>query len=94
MTPSSVRKLPELRDARFEGDAWETLETGAPVYRDALASFDCRLMTTLAVQTHTVLIGRAVVVRNADAAVEPPIYYDGRLDHSRAATSSADMSQH
>lgn len=86
--------LPELRDARLEGDAWETLETGDPIHRDALASFDCRLMTTLAVQTHTVLIGRAVAVRNADAAVEPLIYYDGRLDHSRAAASSADVSQH
>jgi flavin reductase len=86
--------LPELRDARFEGGAWEILETGAPIYRDALASFDCRLMTTFAVQTHTVLIGRAVAVRSADTAVEPLIYYDGRLDHHRTALSSADVSQH
>jgi flavin reductase len=86
--------LPELRDARFEGGASETLETGAPIYRDTLASVDCRLMTTLAVQTHTVLIERAIAVQNADAAVEPLIYYDGRLDHSRAASSSADVSQH
>lgn len=86
--------LPELRDARFESGAWEILETGAPIYRDALASFDCRLMTTFTVQTHTVLIGRAVAVRSADTAVEPLIYYDGRLDHNRAALSSADESQH
>ena len=69
----------------FLADAW---------YRDALASFDCRLMTTFTVQTHTVLIGRAVAVRSADTAVEPLIYYDGRLDHNRAALSSADVSQH
>jgi flavin reductase len=76
---------PELRDARFEGDVWEALETGAPIYRDALASFDCRLMTTMTVQTHTVLIGRAVAARSADTAAEPLIYYDGCFDRSRAA---------
>jgi len=86
--------LPELRDARFEGDVWEALETGAPIYRDALASFDCELMTTVSVQTHTVLIGRAVAVRSADAAVEPVIHYDGRLDHCQAASRAADMPEH
>jgi flavin reductase len=86
--------LPELRDARFQGGDWEVLETGAPVYRDALATFDCQLMTTFTVQTHTVLIGRAVAVRSADTAVEPLVYYDGRLDHDRAALGRADVSQH
>jgi flavin reductase len=76
---------PELREARFEGNAWEILETGAPIYRNALASFDCRLMTTMTVQTHTVLIGHAAAVRSADTAVEPLIYYDGRFGRSRAA---------
>jgi flavin reductase len=76
---------PELRDARFEGDAWEVVETGAPVYRHALVSFDCRLMTTMTVHTHTVLVGRAVAVRSADTAAEPLIYYDGCFDRSRAA---------
>src|SRR6201996_7563623 len=46
----------ELKNARFEGGAWEVLETGAPIFRGALANFDCRLMTTMTVQTHTVLI--------------------------------------
>jgi flavin reductase len=77
--------LPELRNARFEGDAWDVLETGAPIYRDALASFDCRLVTTMTVQTHTVLIGRAVAVRSAETAVEPLIYYDGCFDRSWVA---------
>ncbi len=76
---------PELREARFDDSAWETLETGAPIYRDALASFDCRLLTTMTVQTHTVLIGHAAAVRSADTAVGPLIYYDGCFDRSRAA---------
>ena len=74
-----------MRDARFEDDAWQVLETGAPIYRGALASFDCRLMTTMTVQTHTLLIGCAVAVRTAESAVEPLIYYDGRFDRDRAA---------
>src|SRR6478735_8048851 len=75
----------ELRSARFNGDAWEMLETGAPIYCGALASFDCRLMTTMTVQTHTVLIGSAVAVRTAGSAVGPLIYYDGCFDRNRAA---------
>ena len=75
----------ELRSARFEGNAWEVLETGAPICRGALASFDCRLMTTMTVQTHSVLIGRAVAVRTAESAVEPLIYYDGCFNRDRAA---------
>lgn len=75
----------ELRDARFEDNGWGVLETGAPICQGALAVFDCRLMTTMAVQTHTVLIGRAVAVRMADSAVEPLIYYDGCFDRNRAA---------
>jgi flavin reductase len=75
----------ELRDARFDGGAWDILETGAPIHRDALVSFDCQLMTTMTVQTHTILIGRAVAVRSADAAAAPLIYYDGCFDRNRAA---------
>jgi flavin reductase (DIM6/NTAB) family NADH-FMN oxidoreductase RutF len=37
------------------------------------------------VQTHTVLIGRAVAVRSAETAMEPLIYYDGSFDRNRAA---------
>lgn len=76
---------PELKDTRFEGGDWEISETGAPIYRDALASFDCRLMTTMTVQTHTILIGHAIAVRSTDTAIEPLIYYDGRFDRNRAA---------
>jgi flavin reductase len=86
--------LPEFRDARFEAGDWEVLQTGAPIYRDALASFDCELMNSFTVQTHTVLIGRAVAVRSADTAIEPMIYYDGRLDHGRAALTRDDPSKH
>lgn len=49
-------------EARFEKGDWMTLETGAPILRDALASFDCRLTDMKPMSTHTVLFGEVVAV--------------------------------
>ena len=61
---------------RFTTGEWGTLETGAPVLMDALASFDCLLGQTLRAETHTVLTGRVQAVRT-DAAQEPLLYSRG-----------------
>lgn len=45
---------------RFEAGRWDELVTGAPVLRDALAAFDCRLVATHDVASHRVLIGEVV----------------------------------
>ncbi|MBM2576695.1 flavin reductase family protein [Jannaschia sp. Os4] len=47
---------------RFEGVAWDVLETGAPCL-DALANFDCELQSADLVGTHHVLIGAVRAVR-------------------------------
>ena len=44
-------------DARFRSRDWTRLSTGAPVLIEALASFDCRVVKSLAHGTHTVLLG-------------------------------------
>ena len=44
-------------EERFAMPAWEKLETGAPVLRDALAAFDCRIMNVQEVGTHWVMFG-------------------------------------
>jgi flavin reductase (DIM6/NTAB) family NADH-FMN oxidoreductase RutF len=62
---------------RFEAGAWGTLETGAPVLLDSLASFDCILGQTMKADTHTVLVGRVQAVR-ADPSLEPLLYSRGR----------------
>ena len=76
-----------LRDQRFEVGQWVDLVTGAPIYRDALASFDCEISASMVVQTHSILIGRVVAMRMADKGAEPLIYYEGGFDAIRAANA-------
>lgn len=59
---------------RFAGGRWITLETGAPVLEDALASFDCRLDEVIERHSHMIVLGKVVATRLADAA-EPLIYW-------------------
>lgn len=42
---------------RFDAGRWGELVTGAPVLLDALAAFDCRLVTAHDIASHRVLIG-------------------------------------
>ena len=58
--------------ARFDGLAWETLATGAPIL-DGLAAFDCALQAADPIGTHHVLIGAVRAVRSADTGA-PLIY--------------------
>lgn len=49
-------------EARFALGDWQELVTGAPVLKDALAAFDCRLVDFRVMATHMVLIGEVVGV--------------------------------
>ena len=62
-------------DARFEHGEWETLTTGAPVLRESIASFDCRLATTLAYGTHHIVIGDVVAI---EVGEPKPLLYHAR----------------
>lgn len=42
-------------DTRFGAAEWSVLSTGAPVLEGAVVSFDCRIVQTTEVGTHTVL---------------------------------------
>ncbi|OBZ92420.1 4-hydroxyphenylacetate 3-monooxygenase [Pararhizobium polonicum] len=48
--------------ARFSHGTWEELKTGAPILREAVAAFDCRLIDIKTVATHIVLFGEVVAV--------------------------------
>lgn len=63
-------------EARFDDALWQTLETGAPVLKDALATFDCQVADTKRVSTHTIYIGE---VRDGAARDEedPLVYFRG-----------------
>jgi len=64
-------------EARFREAQWETLFTGAPVLKNALVAFDCRVVNRLAHGTHTVYLGeveRLLIGRKG----KPLLYADGQ----------------
>ncbi|WP_245413474.1 flavin reductase [Mangrovicella endophytica] len=67
-------------EERFASAEFITLETGAPVLADALVSLDCRLVETLIVATHRVMIGEVVALRMGKP--DPALVYLDRGYHS------------
>lgn len=51
-------------DERFALGEWDELATGAPVLRDALASFDCRIISCQDQATHHVIFGEVQALRH------------------------------
>jgi flavin reductase (DIM6/NTAB) family NADH-FMN oxidoreductase RutF len=63
-------------EARFAHDDWVTLESGAPVLKDAVMSMDCELVMQIDAGSHALLVGQ--VVAGMRAPERPPlIYVDG-----------------
>ncbi|RYD04159.1 hypothetical protein N752_16405 [Desulforamulus aquiferis] len=49
------------RDAdKFDGIEYETAETGAPLLKDSLASFECKVVGSMDLGTHTLFIGEVI----------------------------------
>ena len=59
-------------DRKFEGIAWHTEATGAPVLDDALAWVDCRVYDSHIAGDHTIYVGE---VTAGDAAEGSPLVY-------------------
>ena len=74
-----------FRDVRFAEGEWGELETGAPVYGSALASFDCRVTTSVEASSHTIFIGEVVAVRLPESMASPLVYLDGAYARFAAA---------
>lgn len=60
---------------RFALGDWETISSGAPALRGALAVFDCELVETKDLATHRVLFGRVTGLRIGDS-LKPLIYHN------------------
>lgn len=73
-----------LRERRFESCAWHALRTGAPAFDDALASFDCEVLQSIQVNSHTVFVAQVVSVALQGAEIQPLLYVDGRFDGLRS----------
>jgi len=59
---------------KFEGVAWTTGATGAPVIQGALAEFDCEVVDRIHAGDHTIFIGE--VKRAASCDGRPLIYFN------------------
>jgi flavin reductase (DIM6/NTAB) family NADH-FMN oxidoreductase RutF len=64
-------------EARFRQEQWEQLFTGAPVLKNALVAFDCRVVNRLAHGTHTVYLGEVEQLLIGRKG-KPLLYADGQ----------------
>jgi flavin reductase (DIM6/NTAB) family NADH-FMN oxidoreductase RutF len=64
---------------RFAPHRWETLVTGSPVLRDALAVFDCVVDEMMVAHSHAVLIGEVKAARVGAAQQAPLLYASGQF---------------
>jgi flavin reductase (DIM6/NTAB) family NADH-FMN oxidoreductase RutF len=65
-------------DVRFDENDWHQLETGAPILKNALCSFDCKVINSFPVRTHTVFIGAVVAGTHRDE-LEALVYRQGKF---------------
>ena len=64
-------------EGRFETGRWTRAATGAPVLRNALVSFDCRVANRLTHGTHTVFLGEVQQLAIGSRG-KPLLYADGQ----------------
>ncbi|PTW61725.1 flavin reductase/cob(II)yrinic acid a,c-diamide reductase [Breoghania corrubedonensis] len=63
-------------DARFALADWTTMETGAPVLKAALASFDCRVSQVIDMATHRIFFGVVEATTNGADTARALTYYN------------------
>lgn len=63
-------------EARFAGECWRTMVTGASLLCDALAAFDCELEEMIDRHSHAIVIGRVVATRQRDVG-DSLVYWRG-----------------
>lgn len=61
---------------RFAHGEWDKLETGCPILRSSLVSFDCKLMDARNIATHCVMIGEIVGIHLGET--RSPLLYQSR----------------
>ena len=64
-------------EGRFRAEQWTRLATGAPVLKDALVSFDCRVVNRLVHGTHTIYLGEVQQLAIGRKG-KPLLYSDGQ----------------
>lgn len=64
---------------RFSGADWGTGVTGAPMLKDALFSFDCRVVESIPASTHSIFLCEVVDAIVAESGDDPLVYHGGRF---------------
>ncbi|MET0599485.1 MAG: flavin reductase [Mesorhizobium sp.] len=62
-------------EERFRLGHWDTISTGAPTLREAIAVFDCELLDSSDLHTHRVHFGKVTGLRIGDNS-RPLLYHD------------------
>lgn len=65
---------------RFKTGNWDTIKTGSPALKSAIATFDCRVLEAKEVGSHFVYFGSVVAVRLGPAA-KALVYHDRAYKH-------------
>jgi len=74
---SSLFSGAQKGEGRFREEQWEKLATGAPVLKNALVAFDCRVVNRMAHGTHTVFLGEVQQLLIGRKG-KPLLYADGQ----------------
>ncbi|WP_180123564.1 flavin reductase [Acinetobacter sp. YH12097] len=67
-------------EERFKLGSWTVLETGSPILKDALVSFDCQIEQIQEVGTHSVFMCRVVAIKQSQQ--EESLVYFNRAYHA------------
>ncbi len=67
-------RIPDEQD-RLAGLDTFSLVTGAPLLKDSIAQFDCRVIATFSAGTHTLFIGQVLAAQSREDA-QPLLYYN------------------
>ncbi len=62
-------------DVRFSAGEWSMLETGSPMLRTSLATFDCRIVNAIRMGSHTVFVGEVVRAASQGDDVAGLVYF-------------------
>ena len=68
---------PDFRHVRFEDRDWQKLATGSPALKGCSVSFDCEVISQIAVSTHTIFLGHVLDIAQWTESCSPLLYWDG-----------------
>lgn len=74
-------------EERFKQGTWTELETGAPVLKDALVSFDCEIDQIQSVGTHSIFMCRVVAIQQSQQ--DESLVYFNRTYHQVGQVETA-----